>query len=73
MALKNLTANLKKDPHSITAKPEETAAPAAVQTEEPKAKKKSGRPKDEIIMQVETFCRVSDNLSEALDKFFKWL
>lgn len=34
---------------------------------------KSGRPKDEIIMQVETFCRVSDNLSEALDKFFKWL
>lgn len=45
MALKNLTANLKKDPHSTTAKPEETAAPAAVQTEEPKAKKKTGRPK----------------------------
>lgn len=45
MALKNLTANLKKDPHSTTAKPEETAAPAAVQTEEPKTKKKTGRPK----------------------------
>lgn len=44
MALKNLTANLKKDPHSTTAKSEETS-PAAVQTEEPKAKKKTGRPK----------------------------
>ena len=41
MALKNLTANLKKDPHSTTAKPKE----AAVQTEEPKTKKKTGRPK----------------------------
>ena len=45
MALKNLTANLKKDPHSTTAKPEETAAPASVQTEKPKTKKKTGRPK----------------------------
>ena len=45
MAIKNLTASLKKDPHSTTAKPEETAAPAAVQTEKPKAKKKTGRPK----------------------------
>ena len=45
MTLKNLTANLKKDPHSITTNSEETAAPAAVQTEEPKAKKKTGRPK----------------------------
>ena len=45
MALKNLTANLKKDPHSTTAKPEEISAPAAVQTEEPKSKKKTGRPK----------------------------
>lgn len=44
MAIKNLTANLKKDPHSTTAKSEETS-PAAVQTEEPKAKKKTGRPK----------------------------
>ena len=44
MAIKNLTANLKKDPHSTTAKPEETA-PAAVQPETPKAKKKTGRPK----------------------------
>ena len=40
MAIKNLTANLKKDPHSTTAKSEETS-PAAVQTEEPKAKKKT--------------------------------
>jgi hypothetical protein len=45
MATKNLTANLKKDPHSATAKSEGLAAPAAVQTEEPKAKKKTGRPK----------------------------
>ncbi len=34
---------------------------------------KSGRSADEIIRQVETFSRVSDNLSEALDRFFKWL
>lgn len=45
MALKNLTANLKKDPHSTTAKPQETAAPTTVQTDEPKMKKKTGRPK----------------------------
>lgn len=45
MAIKNLTVNLKKDPHSTIAKPEETAAPAAVQAEEPKVKKKTGRPK----------------------------
>ena len=45
MASKNLTAHLKRDPHSTTAKPEETVAPVAVQTEEPKAKKKTGRPK----------------------------
>ena len=45
MALKDLTANLKRDPHSTIAKPEETSAPAAVQTEEPKTKKKTGRPK----------------------------
>ncbi len=44
MAIKNLTASLKKDPHSTTARPEEITAPA-VKTEEPKAKKKTGRPK----------------------------
>ena len=33
MASKNLTAHLKRDPHSTTAKPEETVAPVAVQTE----------------------------------------
>lgn len=45
MAVKNLTMNLKKDPHRTTSKQEETTVPAAVQTEEVKAKKKVGRPK----------------------------
>lgn len=45
MAVKSFTANLKKDPHSTVTKPEENKAPAAVQVEEPKAKKKTGRPK----------------------------
>ena len=45
MAAKNLIANLKKDPRSTTTRPAETTTPAAVQAEEPKAKKKTGRPK----------------------------
>ena len=28
---------------------------------------------DEILSQVDTFSRSSENLSEALDKFYKWL
>ena len=43
---KNLVKNLKKDPHSTTAKPQDAAAPVA---EKPagvqKVKKKTGRPK----------------------------
>ena len=45
MANKNLTMNLKKDPHSTTTKPEDGAASVTAETEKPKAKKKAGRPK----------------------------
>ncbi len=34
---------------------------------------RSGRSKEDILREVETFTRSSDNLSEALDRFFKWL
>ncbi len=45
MATRDFTAKMKRDTHSMTPIPEEKAAPAAVQTEQPKAKKKTGRPK----------------------------
>ncbi len=44
MATKNLTLNLKKDPHSTSAKPDETAQ-VTDHAGAPKAKKKTGRPK----------------------------
>ena len=33
----------------------------------------AGTKADEILSQVDTFSRSSENLSEALDKFYKWL
>lgn len=45
MATKDFTAKMKRDTHSMTPTPEEKTAPAAVQKEEPKEKKKTGRPK----------------------------
>ena len=44
MAVKNLTANLKRDPHNTT-KPKESTAPAAAHTDAPrKTNKKTGKP-----------------------------
>lgn len=46
MAVKDLTARLKKDTHSMTPDQGNTpSTPAASKTEEPKKKKKAGRPK----------------------------
>ncbi len=42
---KDLTSKLKKDTRSMGSKPTEKVAPAAVQTDPPQKKKKTGRPK----------------------------